>query len=268
METKKSLAIFGCGKLSEIVVDALIDGLLPEYQLVSTYSRSKEKADALATKIQNSDLEYTCNPANSLEEFLNFKPDYIVEAASPEGMKTLTFPALESGASIVSLSIGALADSDFYQKAEEVAKKNDSQIHLVSGAIGGLDVLGTASLMGDCEVKFTTEKSPESLKNTSVYREDLKQQSDQVFSGKAQEAIQLFPTKVNVAIAAALASVGTDKMDFSIKSTPDFMGDDHCISIKNDQVEATIDVYSKTSQIAGWSAINTLRNIVSPIVFG
>ncbi|MGO2510107.1 MAG: hypothetical protein ACTH6Y_14220 [Vibrio hibernica] len=39
------------------------------------------------------------------------------------------------------------------------------------------------------------------------------------------------------------------------------------IEIKNDQIQAVIDVYSKTSDIAGWSVVNTLRNMTSAIVF-
>jgi aspartate dehydrogenase len=56
-------------------------------------------------------------------------------------------------------------------------------------------------------------------------------------------------------------------MKVSMTSTPGFVGDNHRIEIKNDQVHAVIDVYSKTAQIAGWSVVNTLRNITSPIVF-
>ncbi|EPR71161.1 L-Aspartate dehydrogenase [Cyclobacterium qasimii M12-11B] len=70
-----------------------------------------------------------------------------------------------------------------------------------------------------------------------------------------------------MAVAAALASVGPENIKVSINSIPDYVGDDHRIEIKGEQIHAIIDVYSKTAQIAGWSVVNTLRNIVSPIVF-
>ena len=50
-------------------------------------------------------------------------------------------------------------------------------------------------------------------------------------------------------------------------STPGFIGDTQRVEIKNDQVHAVIDVYSATAEIAGWSVVNTLLNIASPIVF-
>ncbi len=262
--TKQRLAIFGCGKLAHIVVDALTKGLLPDYTLVGTYSNTYEKAKILANRV----TENACKPCSTMEDLLRLKPDYIVEAASPQGMKTLTLPALKNGTSIVSLSIGALADEQFLHEARETAIENKVQIHLVSGAIGGFDILRTASLMGKTTASIHTEKGPHSLKGTSVYEESLQKEQKKIFSGNAKEAIALFPTKVNVAVAASLASVGAEDMKVSITSTPDYVGDDHRIEIQNDQVHAVIDTYSKTSQIAGWSVVHTLQNITSPIVFG
>lgn len=264
---KKKLAIVGCGKLADIVVDALLGGILDDYELIGSYSRTSEKAVQLAERINSADAGYRCKPCDSISDIIALKPDYIVESAAPVAMRELALPALKNGSSIVTLSIGALADEDFYEEVQETAKQHGTRVHLVSGSIGGFDVLRTASLMGDCEITFATEKSPKSLRNTSVYEAKLETETKQVFSGNAKEAIALFPTKVNVAVAAALASVGPQNTKVSVTSVPDYIGDDHRIEIKNDEVHAIVDVYSKTSKIAGWSVVNTLRNITSPIVF-
>ena len=87
------------------------------------------------------------------------------------------------------------------------------------------------------------------------------------FSGSAAEAIGMFPTKVNVAVAASLASVAPENMQMTMRSTPGFTGDTQRVEIKNEQVHAVIDVYSATADIAGWSVVSTLQNIVSPVVF-
>lgn len=257
----------GCGKLADIVADAIIDGLLPDYKLTGTYSRTKDKAIHLADKINNSNLGYSCTPCDTIEALLALKPDYIVESASPSAMKALAVPALRNGSSILTLSIGAFADEAFYEEVKQTARQNNTRVHLVSGAIGGFDVLRTVSLMENCTVSFDTEKGPNSLKNTEVYDNELQTEKRRVFEGNAKEAIALFPTKVNVAVAASLASVGPENIRVSVTSTPGYVGDDHRIEIKSDQVHAVVDVYSKTSQIAGWSVVNTLRNITSPIVF-
>ena len=202
-----------------------------------------------------------------MEYLFSLKPDYLVESASPAAMKELALPALKNGTSIITLSIGALADTGFYQEVMKTAKANGTRVYLVSGATGGFDVLRTAFLMGNASARFFNEKGPNALKGTAVYDDSLQSEQRIVFSGNATEAIGMFPTKVNVAVAASLASVGPEKMQVSMQSTPGFVGDTQRVEIKNDQVHAVIDVYSATSDIAGWSVVNTLINITSPIVF-
>jgi aspartate dehydrogenase len=89
----------------------------------------------------------------------------------------------------------------------------------------------------------------------------------QVFTGNAKEAISLLPTKVNVAVAASLATAGARNTKVKIDCIPDFIGDDHKITARIDGVKAVVDIYSATSAIAGWSVVALLQNIVSPIVF-
>ncbi|MGQ1947825.1 aspartate dehydrogenase domain-containing protein [Geofilum sp. OHC36d9] len=262
-----TFAIAGCGKLAHIIVGALLKDLLPQFKLIASHSRTFEKAQEIADIIETSTLEYSCKACATFEELLELKPDYIVETASPSAFKEWALPALKNGSSIVTLSIGALADADFYKTVQQTALENNTRVHLASGAIGGFDVLRTVSLMEENTVTFTTQKGPDSLKNTDVYDDSLQNETREVFKGNAKEAIALFPTRVNVAVAASLASVGPEKIQVSINSVPGFVGDDHRIEIKSDQIHAVVDVYSKTAQIAGWSVVNTLRNIVSPIAF-
>lgn len=261
----KKLVIVGCGRLAGIVSDAIVKGLLPEYDLVGVYSRTTEKAERIAAKMQQNGK--ACAVCAGIDELLALKPDYLVEAASPTAMKELALPALKNGTSIVTLSIGALADTAFREEVMATAKANGTRVYVVSGATGGFDVLRTASLMGNATANFFNEKGPNALKGTAVYDEALQNEERVVFSGNATEAIAMFPTKVNVAVAASLASVGPENMRMTMKSTPGFVGDTQRVEIKNNQVHAVVDVYSATAEIAGWSVVNTLLNITSPIVF-
>lgn len=261
----KKLVIVGCGRLAGIVADAVVNGLLPEYELVGVYSRTASKAERIVTKMQKTGK--SCMACATLEKLLELKPDYLVESASPSAMKELALPTLKNGTSIITLSIGALADAAFYREVMETARKQGTRVYPVSGATGGFDVLRTAFLMGKASARFFNEKGPNALKGTALYNEILQTEQRIVFSGNAIEAIELCPTKVNVAVAASLASVGPDNMQVSIQSTPGFVGDTQKVEIKNEQVHAVVEVYSATSDIAGWSVVNTLINITSPIVF-
>lgn len=261
----KTFVIVGCGRLAGIVADALGNGLLPDYDLVGVYSRSSAKAGQLAEKMK--DYGRTCKVCESPEELLALKPDFLVETASPAAMRELAIPALKNGTSIVTLSIGALADDTFYKEVAEAGKANGTRVYIASGATGGLDVLRTAWLMGNAKASFFNEKCPDALKGTPVYDEALQTEQRVVFTGNAKEAIELFPTRVNVTVAASRASVGPENMQVTMRSTPGFTGDTQKVEIRNDEVHAVVEVYSATPDIAGWSVVNTLQNIASPIVF-
>ncbi len=259
------LVIVGCGRLGRIVAEAVARGLLPEYELVGLFSRTYDKTEALAATMAVQGIN--CVACRTFEELLALKPDYLVEAASPACMRAITLPTLAAGCSIVTLSIGAFADDVFYGEAQEAARKAGRKIYLASGATGGFDVLRTATLMGGATAQFFNEKGPNALKGTPVYDEVLQREQRVVFCGTAKEAIGQFPTRVNVTVAASRASVGPDRMQVTMQSSPYFRGDTQRVEIRNPQVRAVIDVYSATSEIAAWSVVAVLQNIVSPIVF-
>lgn len=260
------LVIVGCGRLGTIVADAVAQGLLPEYELVGLYSRTTERAEALAEHLAEQGIA-GCRVCGSLEELLTLKPDYLVEAASPACMRAITLPTLAAGCSIVTLSIGAFADDDFYAEAADAARKAGRRIYLASGATGGFDVLRTASLMGGATAEFFNEKGPNGLRGTDVYDESLHTEQKVVFRGTAKEAIAKFPTRVNVTVAASRASVGPESLNVTMQSSPYFRGDTQRVEIRNSEVRAVVDVYSATPAIAAWSVVAVLQNITSPIVF-
>lgn len=261
----KKLVLVGCGRLGRIVAEAVVNGLLPEYDLVGVYSRSAEKRQDFVSLMEAHGRH--CRACDSITDLLALKPDYLVETASPAAMKELAIPALKNGTSIITLSIGAFADDAFYKDVSETGKAHDTRVYIASGATGGFDVLRTAYLMGNASAQFFNEKGPNGLRGTAVYDEALHREQRIVFKGNASEAIAQFPTRVNVTVAASRASVGPEKMEVTIQSTPDFVGDTQRVEIKNDQVRAVVDVYSATPDIAGWSVVSTLINIMSPIVF-
>jgi aspartate dehydrogenase len=260
---KIRFAIAGCGFLGNIVADAWRQGLLADYELVGCLGRNAESVATLAAKNH-------CQPCSNLEELLALRPDYVVEAASPGLLREIAEPTLSAGASLVVLSIGAFADADFLARVQTLARDRGRRVHLASGAIGGFDVLRTAALMSGIEASIRTEKGPASLRGTPIFSDDLltAEKPSEVFAGNASDAIALFPTKVNVAVAAALATAGVAATRVSINSVPGFEGDDHRIEVRGEEVHAVVDIYSRTSAIAAWSVVALLRNLAAPIAFG
>ena len=261
----ETFAIAGCGHLGSIVYKAYIKGLLPGYKLVATYSMKTEDAKVLTEGTDAKAL-------SSMEEVIAIKPDYIVETASIALLKEFAIKALENGSSIIPLSIGAFADNAFKEAALKAAEESNTKIYIPSGAVGGFDVLKTISLMAevngwDIKAGIHTHKGPNSLKNTPLYSDRLQDKEETVFSGSTKEAIALLPTKVNVAVASALATTGPANVKAEITSVPGFIGDDHCIIVETEGLKATADIYSANSDIAAWSVVALLRNLSSPMTF-
>ena len=48
----KTFVIVGCGRLAGIVSEAVVKGLLPEYELVGVYSRTVAKAERIAGEME------------------------------------------------------------------------------------------------------------------------------------------------------------------------------------------------------------------------
>lgn len=261
----KTFAIAGCGHLGRIVREAYIKGLLKDYRLIAAFSRKKADAEAIVAETDAAAL-------SSMDEVIGMKPDFIVETASIALLKDFAIKALGEGISIIPLSIGAFADRAFHDEAVAAAGKSGARIFIPSGAVGGFDVLRTISLMAEANGwKITagihTHKGPDSLKNTPLYADVLQEEEKTVFSGTTAEAIALLPTKVNVAVASALATIGPDNADAEITSVPGFIGDDHCITVETEGLKAVADTYSAKSDIAAWSVVALMRNLSSPMMF-
>ena len=259
---KCKLALIGCGYLNEIVASAQNAGLLPEYELIAVLCRDYDRARDFAGR-------HGCKACADIDELVAMKADFTAEAASVKAVQEYGEKILKGGSNLVVLSIGAFADRDFYERIKNTAAANERRVYIASGAVGGFDVLRTAALMSPITASIGAQKAPASLRNTPLFTDDLMDitSSQPVFSGTTKEAIALLPTKVNVAIATALASAGPEKTIMNISAVPGFKGDKYKIEIQGEEVCAELNIYSRTSAIAAWSVVQVLQNAVSPIVF-
>lgn len=259
---KFRLALIGCGYLSEIVANALQDGYLPEYELVAVLGRDIGRARQFAER-------HGCKACADIDELMGMKPDFTAEAASVKAVRDYGAAILDAGSNFVVLSIGAFADHEFYEYIKNTAVKNKRRVYIASGAVGGFDVLRTAALMSPVTASIGAQKAPASLRHTPLFTNELMDITvpKQVFSGTTKEAIAILPTKVNVAIATALASAGPENTAMNIEVVPGFTGDEYKIEIQGEEVRAELNIYSRTSAIAAWSIVEVLQNAVAPVVF-
>ena len=199
----KKLAIIGYGALGKILVSAVLKHLKEDYELIGIYDRILEG--------DHIEIGGTSLPLfDNFEAVLTSDAQIVVEIAGVGAVQSYGDRILKAHKDLVITSVGSLADEDLFAKLKESAKQAGQKIHITSGAIGGFDVLRTISLMGQAQTSFRTKKGPKSLSGTPLFEESLMtdKEEKQVFHGSAKEAISILPTKVNVAIAASLASSG------------------------------------------------------------
>lgn len=259
---KYRLALVGCGFLNEIVASQVHDqGVLASFELVGVLGNTKAKAQAFADRFKTSYCE-------TIEELMATKPDFIAEAASVQSVKDYAEIILKHKSHLVVLSIGAFADLAFMQHIESIASEANQKVYLASGAVGGFDILRTASLMSPLKVHMHSKKSPQSLLHTPLNYPGLQETKEvrTVFEGSTVQAIEQLPTHVNVAVATALASAGPQETQLTIDVVPDFIGDEYVVDVEGEEVRLSLKMYSKTSAIAAWSVIEVLRNATASIV--
>ncbi len=266
---KYRLGIIGSGSLASIIGKYIAQELHEDYEIVGILSGKIDNARKLAN-------ETNCKAYNRLNEMILDKPDYIIEGATPNVVRDSAIEILENGISLIVLSVGAFADDGFYKKAAQTARENNCRVHLTSGAVGGFDVLNSAMLMEDVTVGITTEKSPNSLNGAPFLegRALSQEHIEEVFSGTAKEAIEVFPKNVNVAVATALATRGVDNTNITIRSIPEMKSNKHSIKLVGNTVKVTVEIESipspdnpKSSSLAAWSVISLLKRLVEPITF-
>ena len=278
---RKTVAVLGCGALGSLVAEGVALDLQETWKLAGVYARTPEKAQALAGR-------FDCEAFTSAEAMLAARPDVVVEAAGGEAARQYAEAILRSGASLILLSGGILADEAFALRLREAAEQGGSVLHIASGAIGGFDLMrtlafrerqlarrGQKALPGqELEARVDNFKAPASLNGAPFLggKELPAARRVEVFAGTAAEAIAGFPKNVNVAVAAASASAGMGRTRVTITSDPALVENTHRIHVQGFGVRADMEFTSlpdpenpRSSTMTAWSVLALLDELTSPI---
>ena len=177
-----TVCLLGCGALARVFAQNLNNVFHGSVTLVGAYCRTP---DACRTFAEN----FGCRAAASLEELLTLNPDYVVEFAGGGAVRTSAETILEK-TNLITASVGAWADPDFFNRAKATAKRCGTRLFIPNGAVGGLDLLQTYALMGDAHLTIENEKAPKSL-NGAPYlagRTLSETAAETVFTGSVVDA--------------------------------------------------------------------------------
>lgn len=257
----KTIAIAGFGAIGQAVAKGIGQGI-GGMRLAAVSVR-----DPAASRRQLDDLEPPPQlvPLQHIGEYA----DIVIECAGAEVLRQIASPVLRAGKQLVVLSTGALLTSP---ELLALAQEYRSQIHIPSGAIGGLDAVAAMAEGEIRSARLVTRKPPAALHGASWLAgrgidPELVQQPMLVFSGSADEAVRYFPANLNIAAALSLAGIGPQRTMVELWLDPTISSNCHSIEVDADSgtmrfsIEATPSVNPGTSRLAAQSVLSLLRRM-------
>lgn len=250
------IGLIGCGNIGQFLLEALnVRKVIPDYRLVSVYGRPGRDVSAVVQ-------DFHVKAYDDFQSFLESDIDLVIEAANIEAVKDMAPRVIRNGKDLVIVSVGALADADFYREIKELCEEKGTKILIPSGAIGGLDILKAAMATQQLDfVSITTRKPPKALSKPSLELEEI------VFEGPASEAIEQFPQNINVSIILSIVGLGSQQTNVKIIADPKVDKNNHYIEAKGAFGSVKINIENhpmpsnpKTSYLAALSVLSTLKN--------
>ncbi|MFT5839271.1 MAG: aspartate dehydrogenase [Flavobacteriales bacterium] len=259
------VGIIGFGAIGQCVIETLPKALTKEYEVIGILTR--KATDNLVNNIPS---------FRDIDQLLALQPDIIVECAGHHAVKEYGCKILQANISLVISSIGALADSDLYQKLKDASTASQAKIYLPAGAIGGIDALVAAKLGGINNVTYTMRKPPNAWQGTvaeTVVNLNSLKQATVIFSGSAGKAATLYPKNTNVTATIALAGLGFEETKVELIADPNISDNIHEISVSGKTGDFTIvltgkpSVYNpKTSALTAFSVTKCVADFCSSII--
>lgn len=159
-------------------------------------------------------LQAELGPAVTVTHQVPQSSTLALECAGHTALTGHILPALQRGVECAALSIGALSAPGLTEQLQAAAEQGKTQLHLLAGAIGGIDALAAARQAGLDSVTYIGRKPPAGWRGTPAEKQvnlDTLTQPTVILEATAREAASLYPKNANVAATLSLAGLGLDR---------------------------------------------------------
>lgn len=269
------VGIIGVGALGRGIAGKLVADAIPGVTLAAVAGRP-----ASAERLAGFAGQWNCRATTNPLHLPALGARLVVEAASVDAARQYAAPLLAGGADVIIMSSGALAAPGTVAELRRSAVAAGRRVYLPSGSIAGLDGLLAAMEDGDVEVRITTRKHPDALRDAphlAASGIDLDSLDTElvVFDGDARDAIAGFPSNVNVAVTLATAVGDFDRVRVSIVADPGTTRTVHRVEVTANSGTITVELANrpspmnpKSSSLAALSALAAIRRCASPLLVG
>lgn len=138
-----NIGLIGSGAIGQYLLKTINKDRHPELVIKNILVRNKEKYKALES-------QYDVKLYTDLDEFLSSDIDMIVEAANVQTVRAV-LPDVLKKKDLMLISVGALVDESLLSEAARLTEKYNHQLHLPSGAVGGLDLIQNVKISNNLE---------------------------------------------------------------------------------------------------------------------
>ncbi|MFK5980512.1 MAG: aspartate dehydrogenase [Rhizobiaceae bacterium] len=268
MKKPLHIAILGHGTIAKFVWDAFCDSSDVEICAVIAKPSSLEKAKRFSGELCPVIISPKDLPKNVA---------LAVDCSGHGGLIEHGENLLAAGIDVITISTGAVADTQFFDRLVRAAEIGNSRLQFLSGAVGGVDILLAAKTGEINSVTYIGRKPPLGWQGSPAEdRCDLKglKEAFTHFTGSARQAAIQYPKNANVAATIALAGVGLDETNVKLIADPTITKNCHEVTATGSFGSFQINIESvplagnpKSSALAAMSIVQELQRRISNVGF-
>jgi len=168
-------------------------------------------------------------------ELADIKPDLVVEAAGRRAIDQWAPAALRYAKAMIIASTSAFCDDTLLPHLATIAEQHGSRILIPSGAIGAIDAIASAAVLGLDAATHRIVKPPAAWIGTPAEKlfDAATLTGPQVFyEGTACEAARAYPQNANATVVTSLAGIGIDRTRVQLIVDPTVTINEHRITVR------------------------------------